>query len=267
MKKKTIICALVLVGIFVAGIIAGAVFLAVNDLSISKGMFYKAEDGRAYFIEDNTAIEMSYRGMGENPIPEFNSGDSLLVVHGGIMETYPARMGLHFAVKLKDGSESDVPREMIETISSINDLVSGKDTFVATDTAFSSFTVRMNSPSEEVSDFPVVKVFYSYNEFSEFIENEKDKYGINDDFIAASESFTREYFNEKCLVLILREESSGSNSQIVSRVLKTNEKETTITVTRTMPEAGTADMAYLMSTVSLRKSEAPEGTEFAIIIE
>ena len=116
MKKRIILAVSVILGIFVAGLIIGTVFLSNLGLGISKGTCLVSDNGTYFLIKDESPITMSYRGIGENNFDTLTTGDSIIVIHSGIEETYPGRTGVYFVVKLHDGDEQDIPRSVIEML-------------------------------------------------------------------------------------------------------------------------------------------------------
>ena len=88
--------------------------------------------------------------------------------------------------------------------------------------------------------YPVVTLINDIQALNSYISSNEGTYNFeSDEFKAVSEKYDEGYFNEKALVLVLLEESSGSVRHEVNGV----SDDGVISITRSVPEMGTDDMA------------------------
>ena len=115
-KRRTVLFAVtgLLVLLILAGIVLIGVFAA-RDWSVTVGRYLQCESGIAMLIDDGTPITMSDRGGGDLFVG-LSTGDEILVVHGGIMESYPAQTGVYLVIRLGGGSMADIPQALIESL-------------------------------------------------------------------------------------------------------------------------------------------------------
>lgn len=108
MKKKILIT----LSIVLCVIVIGVFVLAGRGFSASTGLFLRTDNGNMIIL-DKSPIVMSIRTENDNMFAEYESGDKIFVIHDGIMETYPAKTGVYFSIKLADGDESDISENVI----------------------------------------------------------------------------------------------------------------------------------------------------------
>ena len=90
--------------------------LTVEGYGISIGRLLVTERGSNLLIVENTPIQMSDRSQKQSLFDSCQTGDLLLVVHGGVEETYPAKSGAIFAVRLQRGSVTDIPEDVLNQL-------------------------------------------------------------------------------------------------------------------------------------------------------
>ncbi|MBR5264992.1 MAG: hypothetical protein IKV63_00085 [Clostridia bacterium] len=105
--RKTI---LILIAIAIIVISAG-LFILANSIGISTGVCIKADNGRYLILLDNSPVAMHQRSGEKNIFENLDTGDRILAVHSGVMETFPGKMGVYFLIKLDSGHP--VPDEAI----------------------------------------------------------------------------------------------------------------------------------------------------------
>ena len=112
MKKivAIMICIVLLIG--VAFIVAAA-----SGIGISVGTCIKADNGRYLVVIGNSPIAMSQLGGNKNIFEKLSTGDSIFIVHSGILETFPGRTGVYLVVKLSSGHE--IPQEIISQLTDL----------------------------------------------------------------------------------------------------------------------------------------------------
>lgn len=114
MKKKL---ATVIPIAFVALAVLAAVFYAnAKSLSVSKGICLVADNGSYLMIDENgSPIQMSNSDRTEI-FDGLKTGDEILVLHDGIMESYPARTGVYYLVKTGEGKEKQIPQATVDSL-------------------------------------------------------------------------------------------------------------------------------------------------------
>lgn len=92
---------------------AAVLLMLRNNINLSIGTCIAAENGNYLVVLDHSPVVMHQRSGGESVFADLNTGDKIFIVHDGIEQSYPGQTGLHFMLKLSDGSEHDVPSEII----------------------------------------------------------------------------------------------------------------------------------------------------------
>lgn len=110
-------------------------------------------------------------------------------------------------------------------------------------------------------DGPKVDVLKSKGDVTKYLEK------FNDSKLALDlNSYPEEYFNDKLLVLVTLQESSGSNTNIVDRVSKLVDSGTIdIFVKRNVAQIGTTDMAMWHLIIELDKSDVSDTDKFQVL--
>lgn len=105
-----------------AGIILCAVILVCGFLlrgkSITVGR-YLSSNGGDMLIDGSSPIVMSDLSAKQALFDNLQSGDKILVVHNGVNESYPGQTGAYFCMKLEGGNDSDIPREVITSLTEL----------------------------------------------------------------------------------------------------------------------------------------------------
>lgn len=82
------------------------------------GLFLKADNGSNIIIVDNSPIVMSDR-EDEEMFENLTDGDTIFIIHDGIMESYPARTRVYACLKLSDGEKEDVADSVISSLAEL----------------------------------------------------------------------------------------------------------------------------------------------------
>lgn len=114
MKNKQMVIAIAIV--FVLGLIVGVTSLSENSKAFSVGRVIEYENGTVIFSDNNTPVLVSDRTKNGGLFSALTDGDEVLLLHDGIAETYPAKTGGYFVLRLKNGRRSDLPKEFIEAL-------------------------------------------------------------------------------------------------------------------------------------------------------
>lgn len=116
MKKKivTVICVILLV----ATVFTALLFSAVQrGFGFSVARCLVAENGSYMMIKENSPIVMHNTKDNEKLFNNIDTGDRIWVVHDGINESYPGSTGVYAVIKLGEGEVSDIPEEVLESLS------------------------------------------------------------------------------------------------------------------------------------------------------
>ncbi|MBO5395814.1 MAG: hypothetical protein J6A97_02920 [Clostridia bacterium] len=261
MKKKIIITVAIICAVFLTGISAGA-FLMNSSIGISTGHVLISENGTCFLIKGNSPVRLSDYSEKNNVLPELKTGDKVLVIHDGIAESYPASTLCRFCIKTGSGSISDIPEEVISSMTQLGWLgesFDGNWKELPFDAQFIRTGLPVPAPGGTLL-FPQYDIIKTYDEMEGYRKLTLN--GINEDFIKATEKYTEDFFTDNLLFIAHLEEGSGSNTHKVTKVTGT-EKETNIYIETIEPEVGTCDMAYHRIVVELKKSDT-ENTDFQL---
>lgn len=117
MKKKWMICAGVLaLVLLVFGV------MAVKNLSVRVGTCIKTESGGCMLLMGDSPVVLSGKTAFAR-FAEYRTGDRLLVLHDGILETYPGRTGAYLAIRLHKGDVAAVPQEVLRVLTEMGWIV------------------------------------------------------------------------------------------------------------------------------------------------
>lgn len=256
-KKKIIITVSVILSVFIIGAVAATLFFNSFSISVSTGSALLSENGTLFLVKRNSPVRLSFDSGKAYP-ENIGNGDSLLVIHNGVNESYPASTLAYFVVKTADGELSDIPEEVISSMKSLGWLGDGFGEENSTEESL-DFKVKYIKTAlpEEDSSFPSYLLIEDSASLDEY-KSLKNK-GLNEDFYNAVSSYNDEFFLENSLFVAHIEEGSGSNSHKADRVLRKG-NETAVYIDTVSPEVGTCDMAYHHILVELKKSDI-ENTE------
>ncbi|NLL80476.1 MAG: hypothetical protein GX234_11980 [Clostridiales bacterium] len=115
MKKKIWLIPIIVIGLILVFLIGSVGFLTIKGYGVSQGRYLEAKDGQPLFILDNSPIEMSNR-TDKDLFGKLDNGDKILVIHDGILESYPGRTGVYGIFKLSDGTTADIPQEVLNQL-------------------------------------------------------------------------------------------------------------------------------------------------------
>ena len=117
-KKKWMIPLCVVVGLLL--ICAGILwYMASHTLGFSVGRCLVADNGSYMFIDGNSPIVMSTRKDKEKMFAGLETGDKILILHDGIEESYPGGTGAYWCMKLEDGTQADIPAQVMEELTEL----------------------------------------------------------------------------------------------------------------------------------------------------
>lgn len=132
MAKKKIIVLTLICAVFIIGISVFSVILS-SDIGISTGNILVSSNGSYFLIRNNTPIRLSAYSEQKNALPDLENGDKVLVIHDGIAESYPASTLCRFCIKVGNGNISDIPKEVISTMTDLGWLSNTSEEIKASD--------------------------------------------------------------------------------------------------------------------------------------
>ena len=111
MKKKILIA----VSVIVCVVAIGLFILAGKSISPSVGLYLQTDNGNMLIL-DNSPISISGN---DDMFEKYESGDKILVLHDGILESYPGQTRAYFVMKLADGEMSDIPENVLVSLNEL----------------------------------------------------------------------------------------------------------------------------------------------------
>ncbi len=113
MKKIIKVMLPICIALILAGGLAFGLF---RGKSWSRGALLKTEKGIAFWIDESgSPIELTFvRGAAEKQAAKLQTGDGILLLHDGILESYPGRTGCYFIVK--SGGQKEIPQNTLDNL-------------------------------------------------------------------------------------------------------------------------------------------------------
>lgn len=118
-QKKKWVIPLCVIGVILLLCAGGLWYMINHSMSFSVGRCLVADNGSYMFIDGNSPIIMSNRKDKEGLFSGLGTGDKILIFHDGIADTYPGRTGAYWCVKLEDGTQADIPEQVIEELTDV----------------------------------------------------------------------------------------------------------------------------------------------------
>ncbi len=116
MQRKHIILTLVIAAVFIMGIILGFMLLPIKGMGIHTGKILRSTNGTCFLITENSPVRLTDLSDEKERFSSYKDGDTVLILHNGIAESYPASTAVYFSVKLKNGSASEIPEDVIASL-------------------------------------------------------------------------------------------------------------------------------------------------------
>ena len=250
--RKGILTVCVIAGVIlfcVAALLTTAGIMQAKGYGISAGRLYLTDFG-AYLIDENGgAMVLGDRSGSKQLFDGLNTGDLILVVHDGIEESYPARTGAYHVFRLRRGDATDLPKDPDLGFAQIGEV---EDVPLSPTIDFEAQYIRTDGYNENVR-YPVVKIIRSVRELNAYYEENKENYNLERrdtvysdapmGFLDACDKYDDAFFEDRILIMVLLEESSGSNRHEVQSVHMSTDGKCEISIDTIVPEIGTADMA------------------------
>lgn len=89
--------------------------LASRDLSFSVGRCVVTDD-TCMLVLGNDPVLLCNRTGKDGAFATLVTGDRLLVLHGDIMETWPAQAIVYFCLPIGSGSMDDIPQDVVDSL-------------------------------------------------------------------------------------------------------------------------------------------------------
>ena len=135
-KRKWLLPVVIVAGIVAALIIVCLILLVImskKELGFSVGRYLAANHGSSMVVLDDAPENMSNPELADlykSPVVMSNrterdlfknldTGDEILIIHGGIKESYPGGTGVYAVFKLRDGSIADIPQKILNDMTAM----------------------------------------------------------------------------------------------------------------------------------------------------
>lgn len=249
MKKKWILP--IAVGTFVIVVVVGLIVGKYHSdgYGISVGRLYFADFG-TYLIDDNdSAMLVADQSENQTLFKGCENGDRVVVLHGGIAESYPSQTVGYGILRIGNGDSNFKPSDNTFPSDAL-----GIDGAILTGekVGFNAQYIRTDGYHEDVK-YPVVRIICSADELKSYYNENKGIYNLERrkdpssdstiGFLDATDKYDDAYFENQILIMVLLEEGSGSNRHKVDYVKKGYDGKLYIDILSQHPEIGTCDMA------------------------
>ena len=118
MKKSKWLIPVIIIGVILVLTVACFVYMAIHGLGFSTGRYLEADNGSHIMVVNNSPTVMS-SSNNRNIFKNLETGDKILVVHGAVAESYPGQTRAHAVFKLGSGSISDIPQNVIDSLTEL----------------------------------------------------------------------------------------------------------------------------------------------------
>lgn len=118
MKKKILMVVGTVIGIVLSlmtVIVISAYIMVQQGYGITVGRYLDSSGG-AMLIDDNSPITMSAKNGKQQMFDGLTTGDKIFVIHGLIMESYPAQTYVKYCFKMEDGNWSNFSIEVLQDL-------------------------------------------------------------------------------------------------------------------------------------------------------
>ena len=234
-------------------------YMVSHSMDFSVGRCLVADNGSYMFIDGNSPIVMSNRKDKEGMFAGLETGDKILLLHDGIAESYPGGTGAYWCMKLEDGTQADIPEQIMEELAELGWTIVGNEADPNAGAsepeayAFDAQYIRTDGYSDDRS-YPYHIVISSRAELEAYYKAYKDTYNLERrekvysdstiGFLDACDKYDDAYFERQNLMLIVLQEGSGSIRHEITDVRRNIENGGwNITIDVKAPEVVTDDMA------------------------
>ena len=117
MKKKLWLIPVLAIGLIVILLIGAVGAIEIKGFGLSTGRYLEAKNSTAMIVLDSSLVRMANK-TDKDLFGNLDAGDTILVIHDGIKQSYPGQTGVYAVCKLRDGTIDDIPdavlRELME---------------------------------------------------------------------------------------------------------------------------------------------------------
>ncbi|MBQ8474750.1 MAG: hypothetical protein IJ499_03700 [Clostridia bacterium] len=148
-----------------------------SNRSWSTGLYLKTSNGTHMLISENTPISLSDKTEDSNSFGGLSDGDKIMVLHDGIAESYPAQTGVYSIKKLSDGQPSDIPEEVINSLTELGWLKATADISPQPpQDEYEIVNIIDETKSGDLVTCDALEGFYSDGEYSYYFPSIKSHY-------------------------------------------------------------------------------------------
>lgn len=113
MKKKWWLIPVAVVGLVLVVFVGFVGVVTFNGWSLSQGRYLESKDGQPMIVLNNSPISL----IADNDLFKgLTTGDEVLILHGGVAESYPGQTVAHALLKLREGTADDVPQTVVDEL-------------------------------------------------------------------------------------------------------------------------------------------------------
>ena len=293
-NKKLRVPLIIIASLFILFALIFAI-MSYKSLSFSTGRYLKADNGSNMLVWDSSPAVMTNRTKNEKIFSKLDTGDKILVLHDGIAESYPAKTGAYFVMKIGSGSLSDIKSSVLESLSELGYMqekqVSHQNSTYTGKRLSENYEVKLSyAGSGDLNAFlnfgvlnydnlylssqqnlPVI-AFHSVSDLERF-KNEMDgyfalSYGYDEiiSFESAVSDYDEEFFEENDLFLVYKYAHSGSLRFDVDSVYNDGESFQINVCQTNFPEVITCDESGHFITVAAKKSDVDSCVSFNAVM-
>lgn len=276
------------IAVFLALCIFSAVLILIagsRGMGISEGLYLRTANNSHMIIMGSSPVVMSAKGPAKS-FDRFDNGDRILILHNGIQESYPGGTAVYAAIKLENGSASDLPGDVLDALANMGWLTpAGENTEPAENTAapedekeldcahhvcyvnwsddaavFDKAINKEHFTQSSLQHLPLYRIddgddYQSFfSDFFSILELESD-YNGEPGFCELTEHCREEFFEDNSLLIVYISANSGSLRFDLSKVVGAGDELAILVKQVNNPEICTDDMAGWFLTVEFNKSD------------
>lgn len=252
-------------------ILAGLGWMRSRSLSFSTGRYLRMDNGVSMVIVEETPVVLSAES-GDEIFSRLETGDQILLLHGGIRESYPAGTDVHAVWKLEDGASDDIPQSIWDRLEPLYPSASPDLTRTQPASLYDPrvawvnwydgselWELAVNKESAGSTSLPVYR-FTSVQDVERFRDTMGELltldrgYDEAESFLDITGDRDEEFFQAHSLLAVYITSGSGSD-RFGAKCIRTEGNRLTVGVCSTnAPDIGTDDMAGWLVTVAVPNS-------------
>lgn len=118
MKKQKLLIPIGIICVVIVIFLGNISVIISKGMGISIGIYLETKNNIAMIIKNESPIQMLNR-TNKKIFDNLENGDKILVIHTGIEESYPARTGVYGIIKLGNGTITDIPQKVMNTLTEL----------------------------------------------------------------------------------------------------------------------------------------------------